>query len=60
MDVLESIIRSGQILYIGSCAGARKTSSSYAGVRAMRVIPGMISISANELQITKNLASYHL
>ncbi len=45
MDLLESIICSGQILYIGSCAGACILGSSYAGVRTMEVIPGMISIS---------------
>ena len=51
MKVLESIIRSGQILYIGSCGGSCIMSSCYGGVTTMQAIPGMISISDNELQI---------
>ena len=51
MGVLQSIIRSGRILYIGSCGGACMMSSSYAGVRTMEAIPGMISVSHSIDQI---------
>ena len=52
MGVLESRIRGGKLLYIGSCGGACMMSSCYAGVRTMQVIPGMISVWASEDQIT--------
>ena len=48
MGKLGSIIRSGRIVYIGSCGGACIMSSYYAGVRTMQVIPGMISVYPNE------------
>ena len=51
MGLLRSIILSGQILYIGSCGGACMMSSSYAGVRTIGAIPGMISVSPTKDQI---------
>jgi hypothetical protein len=58
MNVLESIIRSGQILYVGSCGGSCMVSSSYAGVRTLQLIPGMISISGSELQIENHTGEF--
>ena len=47
MAKLESVIRSGKILYIGACGGACILASSYAKTKGLGVIPGMITISDN-------------
>ena len=51
MGKLGSIIRSGRILYIGSCGGACITSSYYDGVTTMQVILGMMNVYPNECSI---------
>ena len=51
MDMLKSRICSGQILYIGSGAGACILGSTYHGESTMDLIHGRVSVSDNEEQI---------